>query len=73
MTVSVQPTALYSPGAISSDTEIAAHLARGRALQSRALRESFGAAIRPLASLLKCYGCLRGRYTRPSGRPWATS
>lgn len=73
MTASVQPTASYFPGVISSNSEATAHMARGRALQGRALREGFGALLLSTLALLKCYGCLRERYARVSGRPRATS
>ena len=68
-----QPVTLYAPGALTSDAELAAYLARGRALQSRALRRSFAAAIRPVAGVFGSYGRLRQRYARIPVRPYAAS
>ena len=68
-----QSVTLYSPGALTSDAELADYLAKGRALQSRALRRSFAAAVRPLAGVFGSYGRLRERYARVPIRPYTAS
>ena len=68
-----QPVIQYHPGAITSDTKLAAYLAQGRALQGRALRQGLAAAVRPLTEIFGNYGRLRQRYARVPIGPFAAS